>query len=104
MPIVIKPSTTKIFDELFAKDETEPKVHNKHHRTAPDDAVYIGRGSTWGNPWPIGQKGTRKEVIELYRVHVLPTLDVTPLRGKHLVCFCKPQACHGDLLLEAANK
>lgn len=26
------------------------------------------------------------------------------LRGKNLVCWCAPQACHGDVLLELANK
>lgn len=80
------------------------KVHNKYHRTAPKDAVYIGRGSPWGNPYVIGKHGTRAEVIELFRRNVLPKLDLTPLKGKHLVCFCKPQACHGDLLCEAANQ
>ena len=25
------------------------------------------------------------------------------LRGRNLVCFCAPAACHGDVLLELAN-
>jgi Domain of unknown function (DUF4326) len=25
------------------------------------------------------------------------------LRGKDLLCFCAPAACHGDLLLRLAN-
>jgi len=25
------------------------------------------------------------------------------LRGKDLVCFCAPNACHGDVLIEVAN-
>lgn len=25
------------------------------------------------------------------------------LRGKDLICWCAPQACHGDILLERAN-
>jgi hypothetical protein len=95
-------------DELTWKD---PKVHNMRHNTAPSDAVYIGRGSRWGNPYSHLPRSsalyiceTRERAIEMFRYHVLPTLDVTPLRGKHLVCWCKPEACHGDLLLEAANK
>lgn len=28
-----------------------PKVFNKHHKNAPKNAVYIGRGSIWGNPY-----------------------------------------------------
>ena len=97
---IIKKETNRLFD-LAAKNE--PKVHNKYHKTAPPDAVYIGRGSPWGNPYIIGQHGTRKEVIDMYQVNVLPKLDLTLLRGKHLICFCKPFACHGDLLILAAN-
>jgi len=25
------------------------------------------------------------------------------LRGQDLVCWCAPEACHGDILLELAN-
>lgn len=101
MSIVPKSPVQKLFDLNPRPDR--PRVHNKHHRTAPPDAVYVGRGSPWGNPYPITEFNSREEVIELYRTRVLPYLDLTPLRGKHLVCFCKPRACHADLLLEAAN-
>jgi uncharacterized protein DUF4326 len=77
-----------------------PEVYNLK-KFAPRDAVYIGRGSPWGNPYIIGKHGTRNEVIELYRRKILPKLDVTPLIGKNLKCYCSPLACHGDLLLEA---
>ena len=33
--------------------------------------------------------------------HLLRALD--ELRGKDLLCFCAPAACHGDLLLRLAN-
>jgi hypothetical protein len=26
------------------------------------------------------------------------------LRGKDLVCFCAPNACHGDVLVKIVNK
>lgn len=81
-----------------------PKVHNKYHNTAPKDAVYIGRGSPWGNPFVIGKDGSREEVIEKFRIFTLPKLDLEPLRGKDLICFCSPKACHGDILLKEANK
>jgi len=33
-----------------------------------------------------------------------PLIDYVPeLRGLDLVCWCKPYACHGDLLLGLAN-
>ena len=72
-------------------------------------SAYIGRGSAWGNPYVIGKDGDRAEVIEKYRVHAYNKwvhdmryeVDwLEPLRGKDLVCFCAPQACHGDVLLE----
>lgn len=80
------------------------RVHNKHAGTAPPDAVYVGRGSRWGNPFKIGVHGTRDEVIARYEREVLPLVDLRPLRGKHLVCFCAPQRCHADILLREANR
>ena len=35
------------------------------------------------------------------RHHLLRALD--ELRGRDLVCFCAPLACHGDLLARLAN-
>lgn len=81
----------------------EPKVHNKYKNTAPEGAVYIGRGSPWGNPFVIGKDGTRDDVCNKFESEILPTLNLEPLRGKHLVCFCKPARCHGDSLLKYAN-
>ena len=69
--------------------------------------VYIGRNSKWGNPFKIGIDGTREDVIEQYRdwiqtqPHLLNSLE--ELRGKTLGCFCSPQACHGDILVELLN-
>jgi hypothetical protein len=76
-------------------------VYNKHKTNAPKDAVYIGRGSPWGNPFKIGIDGDRNEVCDRYEREVLPKLDLEPLRGKDLVCFCAPLRCHGDSLLRA---
>ena len=83
------------------------KVLNKHHAGVPAGAVYIGRGSTWGNPFRLGPDGDRAAVIALHarwladQADLLRALD--ELRGKDLVCFCAPQVCHGDLLLRLAN-
>lgn len=69
--------------------------------------VYIGRGSAFGNPFEIGKDGTREEVIERYRDWFLKKLknerfkkQVLKLKGKRLGCFCKPLACHGDIIVE----
>lgn len=85
-----------------------PKVLNKRKSPIPPDAVYIGRGGRWGNPFVIGEDGNRAEVIAKYRQMVMASprlLDrLHELRGKDLVCWCSPQACHGDVLLELANR
>ena len=96
------------------------QVVNKYkHKATPND-FYIGRGSPLGNPFThlSGQTkaehkvATREEAIEKYvpwlekarlnDVVVATTLDKVfekALAGDvNLVCFCKPQACHGDVI------
>lgn len=72
-------------------------------RVEPYD-VYIGRGSKWGNPFHIGQDGTREDVIEKYEkwIRTQPELmaSLHELKGKRLGCWCYPQHCHGDVLVE----
>lgn len=69
--------------------------------------IYIGRPSKWGNPFEIGKDGNRKQVIEKYRGWILdqPELmnSLHELEGKILGCWCHPQACHGDVLVELLN-
>lgn len=70
--------------------------------------VYIGRGSPFGNPYRIGPDGNRADVIEKYRTYFEKKIktnavfkrQVEGLRGKILGCFCKPLACHGDIIVE----
>jgi hypothetical protein len=86
----------------------KPRVWSKRAPKYPALAVYIGRPTKWGNPYRIGPDGTRKEVIAKYRTWLLarPKLCVearTALRGQHLLCWCAPYPCHGDVLLEIAN-
>ena len=82
----------------------------------PDGAVYIGRfnsryrvaASKWRNPFVVGRDGSRAEVIEKYRQWIIgqPELlaALPELRGKDLVCWCAPEACHGQILVELANR
>lgn len=86
-----------------------PKVHNKYHKTAGRDAVYIGRGSPYGNPFVIGKDGDRDDVCNKYEQMLnnnpaLVSKVKKELRGKDLVCFCAPKRCHGDILLKIANE
>lgn len=85
-----------------------PEVLNYHHvGGVPEGAKYIGRGSKWGNRFVIGKDGDRDLVILKHKLWLPRQLDLMnalgELRGKDLVCFCKPEACHGDILLELAN-
>lgn len=87
-----------------------PRVFNKYKdkNSIPPGAVYIGRPGPWGNPFVIGKDGTREQVIARYREWLMAQPDLVSkvkreLAGKDLVCFCAPEACHGDVLLEVAN-
>ena len=70
--------------------------------------VRIDRQSIFGNPYVIDKDGTREEVIEKYRVYFYECLridewfkgKVENLRGKILACWCAPEACHGDIIIE----
>jgi hypothetical protein len=73
-----------------------------------DKVVYIGRPSKFGNPFIIPRDGTRAQVILKYRKWLVGQLQksksrriaLEALRGKVLVCWCKPLACHGDVIVE----
>ena len=85
-----------------------PKVLNKRKGSIPQGAVYIGRPSKWGNPFPLGQHLSRAEVVSKYEEHIKASPELMAalpeLRGKDLVCWCAPLACHGDVLLRLANE
>jgi len=74
--------------------------------------VYIGRPSPFGNPFIIGRDGDRKKVINLFSSYFYNRLDydidfkikIKELRGKTLGCYCKPLACHRDIIAEYLNK
>jgi len=77
--------------------------------SAPTNAVYIGRGSPWGNPFVIGKDGNRIEVIARFRAYAEKMLRenpewLVPLEGKDVYCFCAPLACHGDVLASLVRK
>lgn len=81
-----------------------PRVLNKHLDNIPAGAVYVGRGSPWGNPFRMYEEKDRDLVCDRFEQEILPKLDLTRLRGKDLVCFCAPKRCHADILLREANK
>jgi hypothetical protein len=67
----------------------------------------VGEPGWLGNPYPKGDHG-REKCIELFREDFVERLQADPefrsavenLQGKTLGCYCKPKACHGDVILE----
>jgi len=78
-----------------------------------DKERFPKRNSKWANPFKIDKKATdknaeRQRVIDAYREYILgePELlaDLEELRGKTLGCWCHPEPCHGDVLVELLNE
>lgn len=79
------------------------KVLNKKRDGVPPGAIYIGRGSPWGNPFVMGRDGTREDVIRKFETYARERLGrepdwLAPLRGHDICCFCNPLMCHGDVI------
>lgn len=69
----------------------------------PENTVYVGRPSKWGNPWHAGNSGAIDPVMR-FACETAPLLDLTPLIGKNLACWCRlDQDCHADVLLDMAD-
>jgi hypothetical protein len=81
-----------------------------------EDHLYIGRGlefyvkgakhSKWHNPYSL-KKYTIEESLKLYEEHIIDNLydDLDELLAyKELGCWCKPNKCHGDILLKLLKK
>lgn len=94
---------------------SEIRVYNKHYESPKGPSVYIGRPSKWGNPFS-HLKDTkaefkvkdRKTAVEEYRKWLLDQPELieqakSELKGKHLLCWCHPAPCHGNVLIEVAN-
>jgi hypothetical protein len=100
-----------------------PKFNNLKEWISHPDNVYIGRGgvvfidnirfppngSPFCNPF---KDGSLEERIEKYRVYITKKLKeddklvqtLIQFKGKNLGCWCKPEKCHGDVLVELIDK
>ena len=87
-----------------------PRVYNKRRpHEIPEDAVYVGRPSPWGNPYRVSHVKTREQAIRDFQTYAelkdfYESDWLEPLRGKDLVCWCSPLPCHADILLRMANE
>jgi hypothetical protein len=99
----------KIGKNFFNENNIETTVVNRHHREIKG-AIYIGRGTPFGNTNSSMDIGSisREESIERYRYDFYQKLKYDPkfklkilkLKGKILSCSCKPLFCHGDIIKE----
>lgn len=70
-------------------------------------ATVVARPGRWGNPFRIGVDGNRATCVARFaaQLDARPNaLDLTPLRGRNLACWCSLDGpCHADVLLARAN-
>ena len=83
-------------------------INCRNKERGVDYTVYIGRPSRWGNPFEIGVDGCRADVIAKYREYVMNNKELLyhlhELKWQTLGCWCKPENCHGDVLVELVSK
>lgn len=80
--------------------------------------IYIGRPSKWGNPFILEGYNencnknnivySRREALEKYIEWFLKQPELIKqakkeLKDKILGCWCKPELCHGDFLVQYVN-
>ena len=103
-----------------------PKYENLKDWISDTNNVYIGRAgvvfidgkrypkhsSIFANPYKINVDGNREEVIEKYKKYITDKInndtnlqsELLSMKGKTLGCWCKPELCHGDVLVDLIKK
>lgn len=107
-----------------------PKYTDLQEWTKDENNVYIGRAgivfvkvknngedakerfpkknSKWANPYKVGKNLSREEALEKYEIYIREKIEtgeiskeeILELSGKNLGCWCKPDGCHGDILVK----
>lgn len=98
--------TTKLVNQKRA-DAFDVDIGRADYGESNMNNTPVGEPGWLGNPYPKGDHG-REECIELFREDFVERLQADPefrsavedLQGKTLGCYCKPKACHGDVILE----
>ena len=91
------------------------RIRRSRGEIVQDCDIYLGRmvekggwdlpHSDWANPFTIWDTGSRRNTLrryEYYIRHQRPDLwrRLPELEGKTLGCWCKPEPCHGDVLVQ----
>lgn len=83
----------------------------------PENTVYVGRPTIWGNPYKVVDGNYELAVSMFEAMMYLRSNDglsraskrfrdfvVKKLKGKNLACWCSlDKPCHADILLKIAN-
>lgn len=100
-----------------------PTYNTLHEWIENPDHEYIGRAgvvfinkerypkkaSIWANPYSVKKEG-REKCLELYEVWVRDKIskegtdEIKKLKNKVLGCWCKPDRCHGDILVKILDE
>lgn len=96
---------------IRVEDRVPKRIQRKRTKEwkMPEGAVYVGRPTKWGNPFPVPKNATHEDlvyVVDQFRRWWGGSWEEIQeeLRGKDLVCWCALcQPCHADVLLEIAN-
>lgn len=99
-------------------------LQDQSHALNGRPAVKVDRTTKWGNPFVMGEDGTREECIRrftrmmsgkwctqcsvsvadqrAYRKRALA--HIGELKGRNLACWCAGEPCHASVLLKIAAK
>jgi hypothetical protein len=99
-----------------------PEFDNLRDWMEDSNNIYIGRkgivfvdkerfpkkDSKFCNPFKVGKDGTLEEVVVKFEKYMrkkiedgeIKVSELLSLKGKRLGCWCKPNLCHGDILLK----
>lgn len=103
-----------------------PAYKNLKEWMEDSDNVYIGRSnvviidkkrfpnisSPFCNPYKEGKDGTLDQIIQKYEIYIRDKIDkdenlkqqLIDMYGKNLGCWCKPEKCHGDILVKIIDE
>ena len=80
------------------------QVGNKKER-------YPKQASIWCNPFKVTEQVPLDKSLRLYKKHLREMLEdedtleeFLSLEGKTLGCWCKPERCHGDVIVDELNR
>lgn len=93
----------------------KPKINSFIEWSSDPNHVYIGRNnfyvkapqSKWYNKFTVKEHGLEK-ALELYENDIRNNEELLnslhELEGKELGCWCKPEKCHGDVLVKLVRE